>query len=373
MKILYHHRTAAGDGQRVHITEMVAAFERAGHEVIMVGPTIAAASSYQASGGIVSWIREKLPAFVGELLELAYSLRAYMKLLSAIKQHKPDMLYERANLFLLAGVWAARSAKTPLLLEVNAPLTEERGRHGTLHLKGLARWSEEKTWQSADYVLPVSQVLADKIYAGGVPAEKVHVIHNGIRLEQYERRDKGKKEKTTLGFIGFVRDWHGLDQIIEMMVEPDFETVTLEIAGDGPALNGLKQQTEQLGLSDRVLFKGMIARNEVPDLLANWDIALQPGVTPYASPLKLFEYMAAATAILAPDQPNIREVLKDGENALLFSNQPNAQVDALRRLVKDADLRHSLGRAARKTIEDKPYTWDGNAARVISLVKALSD
>jgi hypothetical protein len=42
-----------------------------------------------------------------------------------------------------------------------------------------------------------------------------------------------------------------------------------------------------------------------------FDIALQTASVPYASPLKLFEYMALSRAVIAPDQPNIREVLED--------------------------------------------------------------
>ncbi|MBF0394974.1 MAG: hypothetical protein HQL38_20045, partial [Alphaproteobacteria bacterium] len=38
MKILYHHRTLSRDGQDVHIAQMVAALERRGHELIVVGP-----------------------------------------------------------------------------------------------------------------------------------------------------------------------------------------------------------------------------------------------------------------------------------------------------------------------------------------------
>ena len=64
----------------------------------------------------------------------------------------------------------------------------------------------------------------------------------------------------------------------------------------------------------------------------------------YASPLKLFEYMAAGKAIVAPDQPNIREVLSDGETALLFDPaEPDAMWRAISRLAADATLRGTLG------------------------------
>ncbi len=86
-----------------------------------------------------------------------------------------------------------------------------------------------------------------------------------------------------------------------------------------------------------------------------------------ASPLKLFEYMAAGKAIVAPDQPNIREVLSDGETALLFDpTVPDAMWEAIRRLASDSMLRARLGLAARAEIGRRDYTWRGNAERVVS-------
>ena len=57
----------------------------------------------------------------------------------------------------------------------------------------------------------------------------------------------------------------------------------------------------------------------------------------YASPLKIFDYMAAGRAIVAPDQENIREILRDGETALLFDpSRPEAMWQAIARLARDA-------------------------------------
>ncbi|HET9147544.1 MAG TPA: glycosyltransferase, partial [Acetobacteraceae bacterium] len=110
---------------------------------------------------------------------------------------------------------------------------------------------------------------------------------------------------------------------------------------------------------------GLAAREAVPGLLAGFDIALQPRSVDYASPLKLFEYMAAGCAIVAPDQPNIREILTHGRTALLFDpDEPGALWQAVARLADDAELRERLGRAARAEIEARDLTWDGNARRV---------
>jgi glycosyltransferase involved in cell wall biosynthesis len=122
----------------------------------------------------------------------------------------------------------------------------------------------------------------------------------------------------------------------------------------------------------RVHFCGIRAHAAIPALLPAFDIALVPAINPYASPLKLHEYMAASLATIAPDQPNLREVLEHDVNALLVpSGDGDALAGALLRLADDSALRTRLGTAARRTIESRDLTWRGNAARVIGEVQNL--
>jgi glycosyltransferase involved in cell wall biosynthesis len=131
----------------------------------------------------------------------------------------------------------------------------------------------------------------------------------------------------------------------------------------------LEALAAELGIAERVRFSGLVDHAEVPGRVAEFDIALQPKVTPYASPLKIFDYMAAGCAIVAPDQPNIREVLQHEHTALLFDpDAEGAMWQAIRRLIDDPALRLRLGAAARAELEARDYTWAGNARRVAAMV-----
>lgn len=69
---------------------------------------------------------------------------------------------------------------------------------------------------------------------------------------------------------------------------------------------------------------------------------------------------------MAPDQPNIREVLTDGTTAILFDPAASdAMWRAIVTLAVDPALRARLGSAARSEIEQRDYTWRGNAERVV--------
>lgn len=379
MKILYHHRTASKDGQAVHIEELIGALRQLGHEVRVVAPEIGAGGAMGDDATLVHKLKAALPQALYELLELAYSFVAYRRLLKAAREFKPDFIYERYNLFLLAGAMLRRKLGIPLLLEVNSPLAEERGRFGGLGLPWLARWAENRAWRDADFVLPVTRVLAGHIIAAGVPAERIVVIPNGINRDHFVAAPKpnsakqklGLAGKLVLGFTGFVRDWHGVDRVIRWMATADAPAnAVLMVVGDGPVRGELEQLAAELSLHGRVRFTGVVNRDRVPEHVAAFDIALQPAVVPYASPLKLFEYLTLSKAVIAPRQPNIEEVLTDGDNALLFdANQPGAFEQSLTRLCADETLRERLAADAAATIDRLDLTWLGNARRVTQLAK----
>lgn len=381
MKILYHHRTRSKDGQYVHIEEMIRALRAQGHEVVIVAPPSAETESFGSDAGPVAWLKRHLPKTFYELMELSYSLVAYRRLAKAVKQHRPDVLYERYNLFLPSGIWLKRKYKLPMLLEVNAPILEERARYDGLALTRLARWSQSYAWNNADMVLPVTRVLGDIVASYGVPAERIEVIPNGIDPERFAgapdvleaKRALGLEEYLVLGFTGFVRDWHGLDKVIDLIAQdPPESRRHLLVVGDGPVRAELEQQARDLGIEHRVKFTGIVGRDDVARHVAAFDIALQPAVVKYASPLKLFEYLVLGKAIVGPDQPNIREILQDGHNAVLFDpDTPGGLAGAVKRLCDDLALRTRVAANARAAIDEQGLTWGANARRAVALFERL--
>lgn len=372
MKILYSHRIQSRDGQGVHLDALVAALRAAGHEVLVVGPPAYEQAGLGQENRLIATVRRLLPRFAAELAELAYSLPAYLRLARAARAFRPDAIYERYNLFYLSGAWLARKLRLPFLVEVNAPLAEERARFGGLALPGLARWSERFVWRRATRVLPVTEVLAGYVQAAGVPRARIAVIPNGIDLHEFpEPAPAPGGDPLVLGFVGFVRDWHGLDAVVRGIAAwQGPPALALLVVGEGPARAGLEALAGELGIAGRVRFTGLAQRDAVPGHIAAFDVALQPAAVPYASPLKVFEYMAAGRAIVAPDQANLREVLRDGETALLFDPaRAGALWEAIGRLAADPALRARLGAAARAEVLARDLTWAGNARRVVALLR----
>lgn len=397
MRVLYHHRTQAEDGQAVHVRSLIRALEREGHDVLEVGlvrhtdpareaadPTATEASAGRRRWG---WVT-RLPRFARELAEYAYSGPGKNRILREGARFQPDFLYERYAFGNSAGIAAARRMRKPLILEVNSPMVEELERTRGLSFPRLARRTEEHIFRSADRVCVVTAVLGGMLEEMGVARERILVTPNGVHLDRYDYPDRARSRaaarqdlglgsepeggELVVGFVGYCRPWHRLDLAIDALASPALRSAKLVMIGDGPAREELLAHAAKAGVGERVHFAGKRRHDEIPMLLPAMDVALVPAINPYASPLKLHEYMAASLPSIAPDQPNLREVLTDGTDALLIPpGDGKALTHAMTRLAEDARLRASIGAAARETVVARDLTWGGNARRVIEAAREL--
>ena len=373
MKILYHHRVASRDGQYVHIEEINKAIKSLGHDIVMVAPKLSDDASFGSDSGLVSKLKQRLPKALYEVLEFLYSFVAFFKVVYTILKTKPDVMYERYNLFFLGGIWAAKLCNIPVLLEVNSPLFEERDEYGGIALKRFARWTEYYAWRNADTVLPVSHGLANYIKKAGVPSSKIEVIPNGVELsrfnpELFNERKPELEGKCVVGFVGFCREWHHLDKVMRSLASQQRDDIIFLLVGDGPVLEELKQLAIELKFEKQFISTGLVKRENLPYWLSQIDIALQPAVTPWASPLKMIEYLAMGKAILADDSPNIKELLTHNQDALLFpSGNINAMTESLIQMVDNPVLVQTLSTNAKALIFDKGLEWRNNAQRIITL------
>ncbi len=393
MRVLYHHRTRADDAQGIHIAALCGALRELGHEVELVA-LVRTSKARQAKPRSASETgagkpgREgaslfglPVPAWFYELLALAYNVPGFFMLTAAALRRRPDLIYERYALFTLCGRWVARLFGVPFVLEVNAPLSLELSRHGGLAFAGLARRLETWLLSSSTRTIVVSLAMAEVFVRQGVPAQRLVVMPNGVDADQFNPQVDGRAVRATFGldgacvagFVGWMRPWHGVERLIDAVATllPRCPELRLLLVGGGPALPALQQQVAERGLEQAVVFTGPLPAHAVPAHIAAMDIAVQPDVTDYASPIKLFEYLALGRAVLAPAKPNILEIVTDDVTALTFPPGDTAALAAaLERLYADPLLRQRLAGAGAALIDQRGYRWRCNAQRVIDLVRS---
>ncbi len=223
--------------------------------------------------------------------------------------------------------------------------------------------------------------LAEDLQKRG--ALRTLVAHDGIRLERFAEMPDQKTARAQLGVpanayvVGYVGQLHtmmmskGIDVLIDAIAQIPSIPVSLCLIG-GPATmaDSLRQHWKGCGLpDDRFLYLGQMLPSQIPAGLATFDVCTMPfpwteHFAYYASPLKLFEYMAAGRAIISSDLPSAAEVIRDEQTALLVPpGDVQALAETIQRLYQDAGLRERLAHAAEA--ESVRYSWQARAKQIL--------
>jgi glycosyltransferase involved in cell wall biosynthesis len=378
VRILYHHRTLADGAEGIHIAAMVEAFSALGHEVLALG--VPPHEHVSSRRGMAQAVRDILPQAVFEVSSIALNGFDYLDVRRQIRRFRPNLLYKRHAKLDIGALAAAAHAGIPSVLEVNSLFTQGAyHEHEPIVLGQLALRFENRALALAKVVVAVSTPLARQTEMLG--CRHAVVLPNGVNPATFNPRSAdparirarhGLTPAVTIGWSGILREWHGLGTLLEAAA--GVPGTQLLIVGDGPARADLERRVAALGMGARVTITGRVAHTEMPDYLAAMDVAVvADDRTGVASPMKLLEYMAMERAVVAPQLDNIRDLITDGINGLLFTAGDTAALHAvLRRLAADASLRDVLGQNARRAVE-RERTWRRNAERVISLVTEARD
>ncbi len=362
-------------GASVHVQEVLTALVGLGAKVTLFSSSAAGQSPVGLRGVEVrelrDWPKGSLSGVESAVEAANDSLRA------ALAEGGPyDLVYERYALWSYAGMEYARSVGIPGTLEVNAPLVEEEERFRNLRNRPLAQAVARRVYGASRRLVAVSKGVAG--YLSGFPeAEgKVQVVRNGVNPARFPRDVEpsapAPRETFTVGFVGSLKPWHGLETLVDAYASLHEKTqgTRLLVVGDGPEREKLGQSLAARGLTASCEFTGAVAPSEVPGLIASMSV----GVAPYPnlegfyfSPLKILEYMAAGRPVVVSRVGDIPDLVQDGVNGLLVPpGDPAALGAALNRLRSDKKLCDALGSAARAEVLEG-HTWEAVVKRILDL------
>ena len=287
---------------------------------------------------------------------------------------RTDVIYSRDELILY--VLSFVKPRQSLAYEAH---TLASGRTGRAVQRGVVR--------RVGHVFAVTRKLADDLIELGADADSVHVAHDGIRRDRFAnvldqaaaRQAIGWSEGSFIvGYVGRLQTMamdKGVGVLVEALAKVGGCSLAL-VGGPDDTAAELRQRWVELGQDEsRFLYAGQVAPDRVPLYLSAFDVCAMPfPFTPhfayYASPIKLFEYMASRRPLISSNLPSVAEVVADGESALLPPPaDPDALADAIRRLRDDPALRARLADTAYALVMER-YTWD---ARAKAILKVLSD
>lgn len=212
----------------------------------------------------------------------------------------------------------------------------------------------------------------------GVPDERMLVAHNGWDPERMSPRLSRAEARTRLGlqpdqflavYSGRMNLRKGLDVVLDAArAAPEIGFVLIGSEGEGAV-------EQQARLLPNVRVVGWLQAHELPPWMYAADVLLiPPSLAPLQRhgntvlPIKLFLYLAAGRAILAPEAPDTAELLRHHDNSVLVkAGDVAATVAALRSIAADPALSRRLGEAALATASD--LTWDARAARITQFLE----
>jgi glycosyltransferase involved in cell wall biosynthesis len=246
-----------------------------------------------------------------------------------------------AHAFLTAvEVWCAR-----LISRAPVPLVF------TLHLqerKGLYPVMAKTLRFIAARVITVCRSTKVRLADSGLPAEMVEVLYNGVDVANFPLREPNPPGRPLrVGVVARLVERKGHRFLLEAMArlgdDGDCPEFSLDVVGDGPAGDELRQLTARLGLSDRVNFLG--DTGEIPSILAQMDIFVLPS-TYEAFPVSLLEAMSTGVAVLATDVDGVPELIEDGVTGVLVPPRDVERLAAaLKGLLLDDNKRERLAQA----------------------------
>ncbi len=279
------------------------------------------------------------------------------RLARLLREHPVDLFHTQNTGFEESPV-AARLAGCRRVLgtfHVDSTYDLHRERSGPAH-----RVLEAVSNRCLDAGIAVARATkADWVRRTHVPADRVVVIHNGIDPDKFRRRQSREAARAALGLpadalvvggLGRLDEAKGFTYLIAAAARlaPEFPTLTVAVAGDGPLRKELEAEAARLGAAARVRFLGF--QSDVQRVLDALDVFALPSLCE-ALPYALLEAMAAELPAVGAAVGGVPEVIVEGGTGFVVPpRDPDRLAAALRALLGSADLRGRMGAAGRDRV-----------------------
>ena len=153
-------------------------------------------------------------------------------------------------------------------------------------------------------------------------------------------------------------------QVIESYPQTQFFLI-----GDGPTRSDLEKQACKLGISDQIIFKGVLSHSEVECAFQQTDIFVLPTFRESLG-IAMIEAMSYGLPVVGTNAGGLLDLVKNGKNGLLVPpGNPDALADALRALIENPSLRTKLAKAAQQSYTQGEFTPQAVGDAILSVYR----
>lgn len=212
-----------------------------------------------------------------------------------------------------------------------------------------------------------------------LPREKATVIPNGLELEKYaiivdvnrKKQELGlPSDKIIIGCVAKLRRQKGHKYLIAAFAEvlKKNPNAFLLLVGDGDERKDIEKQIKNLSISEKSLLLG--DHKDIPEILQTIDIFVLPTLFEGMSNA-IMEAMASSLPIITTDIPENRELIENKKTGILISVKNTTAIQKnISLLLKNEDLRKSLGENAKKEIPER-FDIEKVAKNISSFLESL--
>lgn len=235
--------------------------------------------------------------------------------------------------------------------------------------------------KKASRIVVISQALKNAFLESGFDNEKIIVAPSGVDLSIFDISMSKEEARGFLGLPldGFIAVYTGnfttmgddkgiSDTLRALRRIPD--VLFVAVGGNEKDIARYKKDAHDLSVSDQVILRGTTSQRTLAIYQKAADVLLMPfpdtaHYRNHMSPVKMFEYMASGTPIIASDLPTIREILNEDNAIIVRPSDPHAIANGLERAMKEevSDISH-------RAHEDvKAYSWDVRTRNVLNHIR----
>lgn len=343
MHIIHLVSNKTWGGGEQYVFDLCQALRAEGHTVELIARPVESVTKRFADGGLAPAATMPLRGAIDivSVMKLARRLRSAGETVVHVHNFKDALVAVRARA--LSG-----NDKVRVVL--------------TRHLVKEARTSAmyNDLYARLDAVIFVSQMAMETFLksAPKIDRAKLYTVHNSIRVPA---RAKASETPTTTSpevpaimHHGRIVPEKGLNVLLDALATLTDLPWRLEIAGMGRPedVGPLKQQVRRLGLDDRVEWLGF--RDDIDSLIRHADIGAVPSQWAEPFGLAVLDYMARGVAVVTTNNGAQPEYLTDEKDALMVPpGSHEALAKALRRLLTDSALRHTIAGEGKRTFDEK--------------------
>ena len=236
-----------------------------------------------------------------------------------------------------------------------------------------------------DGLIVITQKLKEFYINAGVPFEKVFVAPDGVDLKRFKITSSKEETRRKLGlpldnklvlYTGQLFPWKGIYTLAKATNFINTNGTIVIVGGMPEDIENLRRFVIEENIQN-VELKGFVWPSLVSLYTKAADVLVLPNSASeeiskhFTSPLKMFEYMASRRPIVASDLPSIREILRDGENAILVEpDNPEALAQGIMRVLEDVELARRISEQAFRDVQN--YSWDERVKRIIKFISGQS-